>query len=209
MPDIVRALVGRKELQGGGQQVAHVVERARTRRAEERLQFREGQFDRIEVRTIGREKSQERTGLLNRGAHLRLFMGGEIVEHDDIARPQHGHQDLLDIGAERVLVDRTIEHGRRGQLCGAERSDHGVRFPVAARRVIPDARAAKTPGVAAQQIRGHARFINEDVLARIAEGQRLAPLPPAGCDIRATLFVGVYGFFLRSAPTDPVPATAC
>lgn len=142
MPDVVRALVGREEPEGRRHQRADVVERARTRGAEERLEFGEGEFDGIEVRAVRREKSQARTGLLNRRAHLGLFVGGEIVEHDNIARAQRGHQDLLDVGAEGVIVDRPIEHRRRGQFRGAERSDHRVCLPVAARRVIPNARSA-------------------------------------------------------------------
>jgi hypothetical protein len=88
-----------------------------------------------EVWTVGREISQERTGLLNRHTHLGLLVGGEIVEHDDIARAQRRHQHLLDVGPERGVVDRAIEHGRRGQRRGAKRRDHRVRLPVAARRV--------------------------------------------------------------------------
>ena len=65
MPDVVRALIGREEREGHGHQFADVVERAWTRGAEEGLQFGERLFDRIEVGTIGREKSQERTSLLN------------------------------------------------------------------------------------------------------------------------------------------------
>jgi hypothetical protein len=61
--------------------------------------------------------------------------------------------------------------------------------------VISDARAAQAAGVPAQEIRGHARFVDEDVLSRIVERQRLTPPAPGGRDIRATLFVGVYGFF--------------
>ena len=149
MPDVVRAFIGRKEPERRDQQLADVVERPRTRRAEERLQFGEREFDRIEVGTVGRQESQARTGLLNRRAYLGLFVGGEIVEHDDIARTQRGHQDLLDVGAEGVIVDRPIEHRGRGQLRGAERGNHRVRLPVAARRVIPNARPAKAPCVAA------------------------------------------------------------
>ena len=77
-----------------------------------------------------------RPRLLDRGADLGLFVGGEIVEHNDIARAQRRHQDLLDVGEERGVVDRPIEDRRRGQLGGAERRDDGVRLPVAARRVI-------------------------------------------------------------------------
>ena len=90
-----------------------------------------------------------RTGLLNGRAHLGLLVDGEIVEHDHIASPQRGHEDLLDVGAERGVVDRPIEHGRRGQLRGTQGRDHRVRLPMTARRVIPNACAAKTAGVAA------------------------------------------------------------
>jgi hypothetical protein len=33
-------------------------------------------------------------------------MSGEIVEHDDIAGAQRGHQDLLDVRTECGVVDR-------------------------------------------------------------------------------------------------------
>jgi hypothetical protein len=36
----------------------------------------------LKVGTVRREKPQERTGLLNRRAHLGLLVGGQIVEHD-------------------------------------------------------------------------------------------------------------------------------
>jgi C4-dicarboxylate transporter DctM subunit len=66
MPDVVRALVGHEEREGCGHHLAHVIERARTRSATECLEFGEGQFDRVEVGTVGREKAQERPGVLNR-----------------------------------------------------------------------------------------------------------------------------------------------
>jgi hypothetical protein len=70
-----------------------------------------------------------------------------------------------------------------------------VSLPMAAGRVIRDARAAQTAGVAPQQIGRDTRLVNEDVTGRIVERQRLPPLPASGRDIRATLFVGVYCFF--------------
>ena len=195
MPDVIRALVWHEEPERRRHQFADMVERARPRSAEERLQFGEGEFDRIEVGTVGREKSQERSSLFNRLAYRGLLVGREIVEHDDITGAQRRRQDLLHVGAKGVGVNRSIEYGRRGQLPGAERRDHGMRLPVTARGVIPNARAAQAAGVATQQIRGHARFVDEDVLSRITQRQRLTPLAPSGRDIRSTLFVGVYRFF--------------
>jgi hypothetical protein len=61
--------------------------------------------------------------------------------------------------------------------------------------VIRDARAPRTPSVPTQQIRGDARFIHEHILAGIVDRKRRPPLPTSGRDIRATLFVGVDGFF--------------
>jgi hypothetical protein len=42
--------------------------------AEERFEFREGLFDRIEVGAVGREKSNMRAGAFNGGADLRLLV---------------------------------------------------------------------------------------------------------------------------------------
>ena len=44
-------------------------------------------------------------------ADLGSLVGGEVVEHDDIARLQRGHQDLRHVGTEGDGVDRTIEPG--------------------------------------------------------------------------------------------------
>lgn len=87
--------------------------------------------------------------MLNGRTNLRLFMGREIVEDDNIAGSQRRHQHLLNVGAERGRVDRAIEDGRRGQLRRAQRCDDRVRLPMTARRVIGDARTPQTARVAA------------------------------------------------------------
>ena len=149
MLGIVGAFIGGEEAERRGEQAADLFKVARTCGSQERFQFGEGQFDRIKVGTVGREKSQEGTGLLNRRAHLGLLVGRQIVEHDDVAWAQCGHQDLLDVGAEGSGVHGSIEHGCRGQLGRAERRDDRVRLPVAARRVVANARPAKAASVAA------------------------------------------------------------
>jgi hypothetical protein len=42
-------------------------------------------------------------------ADLRLCVDREVVEHHDVARAQRRNQDLLDIGAEGGIVDRSVE----------------------------------------------------------------------------------------------------
>ena len=122
-------------------------------------------------------------------------MRGKIVEDDDVPRSQCRHQDLLNVRAERGGVDRSIEDGRGGQLGRAEGRDHRVRLPVAAGRVICDARAPGAARVPTQQVGGNARLIHEHIAAGIVERERRTPSTARGGDLRSPLFVGVYGFF--------------
>ena len=96
-------------------QAADLIEAAWTRRAHERFQFGEREFDRIEVRTIRRKKPNERPDLLDRGPHLWLLVDGEIVEDDNIARAQRRHQHLFDVREEPRTIHRPIKHGGRAQ----------------------------------------------------------------------------------------------
>ena len=57
------------------------------------------------------------------------------------------------------------------------------------------ARAARTPPVAAQQIGGHAALVQKHILAGVVQRQPVPPLPPLRRDVSASLFVGVYRFF--------------
>lgn len=131
----------------------------------------------------------------DRRADLRLFMDREIVEHHDVTGAQGGDEDLFDVGAEGRRGDRSIEDRGRAQPLEPQRGDHRVRLPMAARGVIVQPDAARTAAVPSQQIGRHATFIEKHVLAHVA--QRLPPLPlsPGRGDIRASLLVGVYGFF--------------
>ena len=195
MLDVVCALVWEKQRERGVHQRADLVTGAGTGAAQERLQFGEGQFDGIEVGTVGWKKAQMRPGMLDGLSNLRLFVDREIIEDHDIAAPQCRDEHLLHVGAEGDGIDRAIEHGRRGECCGAQRCDHGVRLPVAAWRVIRRARAPRAPRKAPQQIRGDTRLVHKDVVAGIMKRHHLAPLPPRGGDVRAPLFAGVYRFF--------------
>ena len=76
-----------------------------------------------------------------------------------------------------------------------QRGDDRVRLPMTAGRVIAEARARGTAAIAAQQIRRDAAFIEEDVLAHVAQRLPRPPLAPRRGDIRPALFVGVYRFF--------------
>ena len=172
-----------------------MIETAWPRRSEERLQFSEREFNRVEVGTVGRQKPDLRADGFNRGADRRLFVDDQVVEHHDGAGAQRRDQDLLNIGEETRVVDGIIEDGRRPQAVQPQRGNHGGGLPVAAGRVIVEPLAARTASVAPQQIGGHSTFVEEHVLPDVMEREPLAPPAPIGGDIRPSLLVGVYRFF--------------
>ena len=103
MPDEISAFSGREEAERGSDQVADVVKCSGPRRAYERFQFRKGQFDRIEIRTVGRQEAEVGTDGFDRRAHGGLFVDGEVVEHHHIARPKRRNQNLIDVGENIAL----------------------------------------------------------------------------------------------------------
>ena len=129
------------------------------------------------------------------GADLRLFMDREVIEHHDVAGAQRRDQDLFDVGAEGRIVDRSIKNRRRAQPLEPQRGDHRVRLPMATRGVIVQPDAARAAAVPSQQIGRHATFIEKHILAHVAQRLPRLPLSPGRGDIRASLLVGVYGFF--------------
>jgi len=195
VPHVIGAFGGCEETDRGRHQLAHVVEGAWTRGAEARFQFGKGLFDRIEVRTVGRQEPDLRARPFNRRADPRVLVDRQVIEHDDIARPQRGHQDLFDVREEGRRVDGPIEHGGRGQPVEAQARDDRVRLPVAAWRVVMQPRPPRATAIPTQQIGGDAALIEKEVLAHIAQGLPRLPLAARRGDIRTPLFVRVYGFF--------------
>ena len=195
MPNEVSAFRGRVEAERDGDQIAHVVKGPGTGGPDEGFQFREGQLDRIEIRAVGRQEAELGADGFDRRAHRRLFVDGEIVEHDHIAGAERGHQDLLDVGEKSRIVDRSVEDRRGGEPIEAQRRDDGVRLPMTAGRVIAQARAAQTAAVPTQQIRRDPAFIQKQILRYVAKRLPRLPLPSGRGDIRPTLLVGVYRFF--------------
>jgi hypothetical protein len=195
VPNEIAAFGGCEEAERDRDQIAHVVKRPRTRGSDEGFQFREGEFDRIEIWAVRRQEAELRADGFDRCAHRRLFMDGEIVEHDHIAGAERGDQDLLDVGEKRRIVDRPVEDGRGGEAIEAQRRDDGMRLPMTAGRVVEQACAAQTAAVPTQQIRRDPAFIQKQILRHMAERLPRLPLPPGRSDFRPTLLVGVYRFF--------------
>lgn len=191
----VATFSGSEEPECRRDQRTDVVKRVRACGAEERLQFGKGEFDGIEVGTVRRKKSDLSAGGFEGRTNLGLFVDGKVIEHDHIPRLQRRYQHLLDVGEKGRIVDRSVEHGWCAKAGDPERRHDCVRFPMATWRVIPKACADRTAAVTPQQVRRHAAFIQKDVLPHVPQRLPGLPLSARRCDVRPTLFVGVYRFF--------------
>lgn len=178
-------------------QAAHVIEGTGACGPQQRFEFREGLFDRIQIGAVGGQKPELRPGRFDRRAYGRLFMDREVIENHGRPDGQRRHQDLLDVGEERGVVERTIEHGGGDEAVRGEGGDHGVHLPLAARRKVAEALAAGTAAIAPEQVRRHATFVEEEIRARVPPRLCRLPVTASGGDIRPVLFGGVHRFFLR------------
>lgn len=79
MAKIARTLGRPESRKGQRDHGAQIVEGPRARGAQDGLELGEAEFDRIEVGTIGWQKSQGRAGTFNRPTHVIAAMGGEVI----------------------------------------------------------------------------------------------------------------------------------
>ena len=167
--------------------------------AQDRLQLRKRQLNRIEVRTVFRQKPELRADGFDRSSHRGALVTREVVHDDDVARRERWRQDLLDVGQKTGAVDRAIKHGRRGEACHAQRPEKRRGVPAAIRRVVGDPGAGQPAAIAANQIGPHTTLIEKHEARGIERRRRGAPDRAGAADVSAIVFRRVYRFFLTGS----------
>ena len=163
--------------------------------AQDRLPRRKRQLNRIEVRTVCRQKPAWRAAGFDRSSHRGVLVTRQVVHDDDVTGRERWHQDLLDVGQKTGAVDRPIKHGRRGEACHAQRSEKRRGVPAAIRRVVGDPGAGQPAARAANQIGPHTTLIEKHEARGIERRRRGAPGRAGEADVSAIVFRRVYRFF--------------
>lgn len=195
MPKVVAAFVGAEVRQAGAEEGPESFGAATPCGADQGLQLGEAQLDRIEVRAIGWQVPERGPGGLDRALNAGDFVRAEVVGDDDVAGLQGRHQDLVDVGPEALAIDRAVEDPRGGQPRDPQRGEKGARLPAPAGGVVVDARAARRPAVAPEQIVGDPGFVQEDEMGGIPGRRRRVPRDPRGRDVRPIVFGRTDCFF--------------
>ena len=118
---------------------------------------------------------------MEHGPQGLCFMAAEIVEDGDVSLPQDGQEQLLDIGAEALAVDRTVEDAGCGEPVPAERAEEGQGSPSSLRGEAAQALTLWGPSAQGDHIGLDPGFVDEDQTARIEPAlQGLPASPPTG-----------------------------
>ena len=143
--------------------------------AQQSLEFGECHLDRIEIRRIGRQVEKDRAPGLDRGADALDLVGGQVVDHDDVALRQARSQHFLNIDQEGFAVHRSIQHPRRDQAVAAQSGRKGGGLPMPEGRLADQPLATTAAPVGADHLGRGSGLVDEHQACRIK--QRLGGLP--------------------------------
>ena len=188
MPKTVAAFVRAEALETGTKERPERLTAATTCGANEGLERREAELDGIEVRAIGWQVPEGGPGGLDSPPDAGDLVGPEVVGDDDVAGVQGRHQDLVDVGAEALAIDRAVEDPRGGQPRDPHRGEKRAGLPAPAGGVGVDARATRCPAVPPKQIGGAAGFVQKHEVGDVPGRRRRVPRDPRGRDVRPIAF---------------------
>ena len=160
--EVVCAFFWGEEIADLADGVPEFVDGAHGHGAQVRLEFGEGHFDRIEVGAVGRQKHKPSAsladGLFGRGA----FVGGQVVQNDDVAFFEGRGELGLDVGVEDRPIHRRVNDPRRGQGAAAQSGDESLGLPMAKGGLGAKALAPVATPPCTGHLRVGSRFVDED-----------------------------------------------
>ena len=171
------------------------VDGARWFLSEERLELGEGHLDRVHVWAVGRQVEDLRASRGDGLADAGDLVGGQVVEHDDIAALKGRGERLADVDAEGVAIHGSVEHPGRGEPRQAQAGDEGHGLPVTEGHAVAAALADRRPAIEARHLGVDTGLVEEDQAMRIDEGLSRLPQLAAGGDVGPVLLGRAQGFF--------------
>ena len=163
--------------------------------SQQRFEFGEDLFDRVEVRRIGRQEDEPGTSSTDQTAHLAAFVRTKIVHHHNISGRQCWGEHLLDIDREGFAIDRSVEHKRRRDPVMPKRGKERHRAPVTVRNLAHKRLATALPATRPCHIGLGPGFIDEDETRWINPVLIFFPADAAARDVGPVLLDGEHGFF--------------
>jgi hypothetical protein len=156
----------------------------------------EEHLDRIEVgRVLGQEEELGTSGpeRLTDGA---AAMGSEIIHNDDVAWSQRRDEDLVDVLAEGLAIDRAIDEPRRLDAIMPQGSEEGHGRPAPMGHLRREALTAWAPATQRRHIGLGPGLVDEDEASGIDPILVGLPLLASPCDVGTIALAGDQRLFL-------------
>ena len=165
------------------------------RLAQMRLEFAEGQFDRVEVRRIFGQIDQRRSRRLDRLRDAGDFVGCKVIHEDDVTAVECRGQTSFNIGAEDLSIERAFDHEGCHDSVMAQAGYQRDRLPMPMRNKADQPLTAGSAAPQPYHIGAGGRFIDEHQPGRVK--QKLLSPPAATCvgDVRPLLLRGAQALF--------------
>lgn len=163
--------------------------------AQEVFELGKDLFDRVEVGAVGRQEQEPRSSGPDGCPDGGLLVAGEVVEDDDVARPQRRAELLFDPLGKAGTIDRLIEHEGRVDPVAAQRGDEGHRLPMAIGHLGVEPLADRGPASQWRHVRLGPGLIHEDETSGIRPVLELLPLLAPPGHLGPQLFGGKHAFF--------------
>lgn len=149
----------------------------------------------VEIRTVGRQEEQMGADIPYGVACRGSFVTAQVVENDDIARRQGGHQELLDPGRKHGPVDRPIQDQRSHDPVVTQACQEGQRLPMAVGNFGHVGLALCTPTPGAGHVGLHPGLVDEDQALGIDLMLVGFPARSEASQLRPILLLGQQRFF--------------
>ena len=120
--------------------------------SQERLQFRKGHLDRVQVGRVARQETQFGALGLDRFPDFRALVRGEIVDQDDVAKRKRRNEHRFDISEETFAIDRAVEDEGGGDAIMAKRGHESRRLPMPMRHFGIKPLAAPAPAMRGRHV---------------------------------------------------------
>jgi len=78
--------------------------------AQEVLEFGKDLLDRVQAGRVGGQEQPMCASGFNGVSHRLALVASQIIEHDHIAGAKRRHQELFDVAAEYLTIDRPVDH---------------------------------------------------------------------------------------------------
>jgi len=163
--------------------------------SEQCLELGEDLLDRIEVRAIGRQEKELGTCSTDHVPYDLGFVAAEIVDDDDVAGSERRQKKLLDIGAEAVAVDGSVDDARCVDPVAAQGRQEGQRSPMPVRDLGQKPVAAWRPAAQAGHVGLGPGLVDEDQPSRIKPALIGFPACAPSGDVGTILLGGEQCFF--------------